>query len=169
MVRTGAFNNVAVPALGAFLAVAAGGIHLAHNYLPMQAPAASGAGAAAGAGVPPSMAGGASDLMSLLMPHLSEVMLLNFAGFVGLGLLLVTVARLRAQLRVVVDVLLAIFSVATLYAWSAMGRANPYGTGTLALVVEVALVVIALGDAAFVAAQHLMPRRAVPVESTRRR
>lgn len=63
--------------------------------------------------------------------------------------MLIVVARLRPVLRVAVDMMLAGLSLATLYAWSAMGRSNPYGTGTLALVVELALVVIALLDAAY--------------------
>lgn len=32
-----------------------------------------------------------------------------------------------------------------------MGRANPSGTGTLALVVELALILIAMGDVVFLA------------------
>ena len=158
MLRTRTLTTVAVPALTATLAITAGVIHLLHNYLPMQAPA-SGAGAAAA----PPVANGVSGLMSIVMPHLSEIMVFNFVGFVGLAALLLTVARPRAQLRVLVNVLLAAFSVATLYAWNAIGRPNPYGTGTLALVVELALLVITLADAAFVAARQLMICRVVPV------
>ena len=99
--------------------------------------------------------------MSLIMPHLSQAMLLNFAAFVGLAVVLVAIARLRSRLRVLVDVSLAALSVATLYAWSAMGRANPAGTGTMALVVEVALIVIALGDAFFVAVSGNTSRQLV--------
>jgi hypothetical protein len=140
------------------LAVAAGAIHLAHNYLPMQAPASGSSGPPADAGA---AMGGASGLMSLIMPHLSQVMLLNFAAFVGLAIVLVAIARLRSQLRVLVDVLLAGLSLATLYAWNAMGRANPAGTGTLALVVEFALIVIVLGDAVFVAVSRTTRRQFV--------
>jgi len=81
-------------------------------------------------------------------------MVLNFVGFVGLAIALLVIGRHRRQLRVAIDVLLAGLSLATLYAWSTMGRANPAGTGTMALVVELALIVFALGDAAFVAIQH---------------
>jgi hypothetical protein len=137
-----------VPALTAALAIGAGVIHLAHNYLPMQAPTSASGGPPPGAA---SATGGATGLIELVMPHLSQIMVLNFVAFVGLAIVLVTIVRLRSQLRVVADIALAALSLATLYAWNAMGRANPSGTGTMALVVELALVVIALGDAAFVA------------------
>lgn len=75
-------------------------------------------------------------------------MVLNFVGFVGLAVLLLTFARARGVLRVGVDLLLACMSAATLYAWNAMGRANPMGTGTLALVVEAMLIVVVVADAA---------------------
>ena len=151
--------GLVMPAIAAVLAVAAGAIHLAHNYLPMQAPSSGGA-------EPPHIApaaggaGGASGLMSLVGPHLSEVMLLNFVGFVGLALVLVLVARTRPALRLLVDGLLALMSVATLYAWNAMGRSNPYGTGTLALVVELALMMVALADAALFTLRRAQPSRA---------
>jgi hypothetical protein len=138
------------------LAIAAGFIHLAHNYLPMQGPPSGGAGA------PPANAGpsaGMSGLMSIVMPHLSQVMVLNFVAFLGLAVVLIAVARLRSQLRVVIDVLLAGLSLATLYAWNAMGRANPAGMGTMALLVEFALIVLALGDALFIAVSSVMLRR----------
>jgi hypothetical protein len=151
-------TTTVVPAIGAALAVAAGVIHLAHNYLPMQAPASASSGPPADAGA---AMGGASGWMSMIMPHLSQVMLLNCAAFVGLAIVLVAIARLRAPLRVLVDVLLAGLSLATLYAWNAMGRANPAGTGTLALLVELALIVIVLGDAVFVAASSSTRRQLV--------
>jgi hypothetical protein len=98
--------------------------------------------------------------MSLIMPHLSQVMLLNFVAFVGLAVLLVVIARQRPLLRVAINVLLAGLSLATLYAWNAMGRANPAGTGSMALVVELALIVVTLADAAFVAAtRSILPAR----------
>ena len=148
--------RVVVPAGTAVLAFAAGAIHLAHNYLAMQAPAGSSA-PPTGAGA--AMGGGGSGLMGLVMPHLSQVMVLNFVGFVGLGILLVAIARLRPWLRATVDVLLAGLSLATLYAWSAMGRSNPSGTGTMALVVELLLIVIALGDALYVSLARAASRR----------
>jgi hypothetical protein len=86
-------------------------------------------------------------------------MVLNFVAFLGLAAVLIAVARLRSQLRVVIDVLLAGLSLATLYAWNAMGRANPAGMGTMALLVEFALIVLALGDALFIAVSSVMLRR----------
>jgi hypothetical protein len=136
------------PWFTALLAILAGAIHLAHNYLPMSAPPSGSASRPATA-----MAGGPSGLMSLIGPHLTEAMILNFVGFVGLAAVLVFVTRRRPTLRVLVNVLLACMSAATLYAWNAMGRANPESTGTMALIVESALIVLALGDAAYTAAQ----------------
>ena len=53
------------------------------------------------------------------------------------------------------DAVLAGLSMATLYAWNAMARANLSATGSMALIVELALVVIALGDAAFIAFRRI--------------
>jgi hypothetical protein len=141
---SGMLRAVVLPVLITLLSVAAGLIHLAHNYLPMEGPPA-GAG-----GPPPDMAGpsggGSGDLMSLLMPHLTELFVLNFVAYVALAGLFVFVARSRPRVRVTVDGLLVLLSVATLAGWNAMGRANPAGTGTLALLVELALMVVAIGD-----------------------
>jgi hypothetical protein len=153
--QTRTLTTSVVPFLSAALAVAAGAIHLAHNYLSMSGPSGGAGIPAAGAAA----AAGPSGLMSLIMPHLSQVMLLNFAAFVGLAVLLVAIGRQRPFLRVSIDVLLAGLSVATLYAWNAMGRANLAGTGTMALIVEVALIVVALADAAFVAVSHSISHR----------
>jgi hypothetical protein len=87
-------------------------------------------------------------LMSLVMPHLSQIMLLNFAASVGLAVAFVIAVRSARRLRVPVDVLLVLMSGATLYAWNAMGQSNPYGTGTMALIVEVGLIMLAAADAA---------------------
>jgi hypothetical protein len=133
-----------LPALTAALATVAGVIHLAHNYLPMEGPPSGSGGPPPGAGDP---AAGPGGLMSLVMPHLTEVFILNFLAFVGLALVLVVWARTRPVARVTVDLLLAVLSAATLYAWNAMGRANPAGTGTLALITESALLVLAVADA----------------------
>ena len=154
--RPGRMLKVVLPALSAILAVAAGAIHLAHNYLPMQGPTSTTSTAFA---APAAAMSEAAGWTSLIMPHLSQVMVLNFAAFVGLAAVLLVIARLRSSLRVLVDVMLAALSVATLYAWNAVGRANPLGTGTLALVVELALIVIALADAAFVAVAPIVSRR----------
>ena len=117
------------------LAFVAGVIHLVHNYLPMGMPSGAAAGPASGA--PMNAPGG---LMGLTMSHLSEVMLLNFVAFAGLAVVFVLTNRLRSRLRVWVDAVLVLMSGATLYVWNAMGRSNPYGTGTLALAVELALI-----------------------------
>lgn len=118
------------------LALVAGVIHLVHNYLPMGMPSGAAAGPAPGA----PMNAAPSGLMGLTMSHLSEVMLLNFMAFAGLAVVFVLTNRLNSRLRVWVDALLVLMSGATLYVWNAMGRSNPYGTGTLALAVELALI-----------------------------
>jgi hypothetical protein len=134
--------------LNACLALVAGAIHLAHNYLPMSGPPA---GAEAGVPPPAAMNGaGPSGLMGLVGPHMTDAMILNFVAFVGLAVVMLAFARTRPSLRVVVNLALACMSVVTLYAWNAMGRANPENTGTLALLVESVLIVLALADAVYV-------------------
>jgi hypothetical protein len=88
--------------------------------------------------------------MSLVGPYLSEVFVLNFIAFVGLGVMYAVFARTRPNWRILADGLLVLLSAATLYAWNAFGRANPSGTGTMALIVELALIGIAILDAALV-------------------
>ena len=127
------------------LAVVAGALHLAHNYLPMDGPPAGSSGPPAGAA--PAGGGDSDGLMSLVGPYLTEVFVLNFVAFVGLAVIFAVFARTRPTLRVLLDGLLVLLSAATLYAWNAFGRANPSGTGTMALVVEAALIVAAIVDA----------------------
>jgi hypothetical protein len=125
-----------IPLLG----VVAGAIHLVKNYLPMSASQAAGA--------PPAAASQPqAGLLSLVGPHLGEAFVLNFVAYVVLAGLFVTLGRIRPRLRAVVDVLLVVLSVATLGAWNAMGRANPSGLGTWALLAELALIVLAMLDA----------------------
>jgi hypothetical protein len=138
--------DAVLPIIIAALAVVAGAIHLAHNYLPMDGPPAGAAGLPAG-GPPP---GGGGGLMGLVGPHLTEVFVLNFVAFVGLALIFAVFARTRPALRVLLDVSLVLMSAATLYAWNAMGRSNPSGTGTMALVVELALIGAVCVDAVVV-------------------
>jgi hypothetical protein len=132
------------------LAVVAGALHLAHNYLPMDGPPAGSGGPPAGAAPP----GGSDGLMSLVGPYLTEVFVLNFIAFVGLAVIFALFARTRPSLRVLVDLFLVVLSAATLYAWNAFGRANPSGTGTIALVVELALMVAVIADALLVLRQR---------------
>jgi len=134
-----AFLSVIVVAL----AIVAGALHLAHNYLPMEGPSAGAPGPPPGA----APAGGGNALMSLVGPHLSAVFVLNFVAFVALAVIFAVLARRRPAWRVTVDVLLLGLSAATLYAWNAFGRANPSGTGTLALIVELALMAAVIVDA----------------------
>jgi len=126
-------------ALIPLLAVVAGAIHLVHNYLPMEAPR--------GAGGPPPAGGGPSGVMGLVGPHLTELFVLNFLAYVVLAGLFVALGRLRPRVRVAVDLLLVVLSAATLAIWNTMGRANPAGLGTWALLAEAGLIVLAVVDA----------------------
>jgi ACR3 family arsenite efflux pump ArsB len=90
--------------------------------------------------------------MSLVMPHLAELFVLNFIAFVVLSAVLLLLARRRQQLRIAVDMLLVGMSAATLHAWNAMGQANPAGMGTLAMWAELALIVLAAIDAVWIVA-----------------
>jgi hypothetical protein len=138
--RPHALVDVLLTALIPLLAVVAGAIHLVHTYLPMSA-------ASHPAGAPPAGAGqAAGGLMSLVGPHLSEAFVLNFVAYVVLAALFLTVGRVRPRLRAPFDLLLIVLSVATLEVWNAMGRANPSGLGTWALVAELALIALAAVD-----------------------
>jgi hypothetical protein len=132
--------DVLLTALIPFLALVAGAIHLVKNYLPMTASQAGGA-PPVGAGQPP------AGLMSVVGPHLGEAFLLNFVAYVVLAGLFVSLGRVRPRLRAALDVLLIVLSVATLAAWNAMGRANPSGLGTWALLAELLLIALAVLDA----------------------
>lgn len=133
-----------VPAVSSVLAIAAGGLHLARALTPMGPPPSAAGGPPPS--VPPGASGAPSGLMGLVMPHLNQAFVLNFVAFVGLALVLFVIARGRPLLRVIVDLLLASVSAITLYAWNEMGRINPGGTGTLAMILELALIVIVIAD-----------------------
>ncbi len=127
------------------LAIIAGVLHLAHNYLPMEVPTDASGGPPVGA--PPPGAGGGGGLMDLIGPYLTQIFVLNFVAFVLLALLLFVATRRHSPWRAGIDVLLVMLCAVTLYAWNALGRSNPSGTGTMALIVEVALIALALIDA----------------------
>src|ERR1700682_4079450 len=91
-----------VPTLIVLFAIAAGGLHLIHNLLPMAAPFLVGGAAGPGGGTMPGtppmaarppMAGGAPDgapaglpdgtlggLLGLVMPYMNELFILNFVA-----------------------------------------------------------------------------------------
>jgi hypothetical protein len=133
------FRTATIPVL----ALLAGAIHLAHNYLPEAMPAG---GPPAGGPLPN---GAPSGIMALVGPHMELAMMLNFIGFAGLAFVFLWAARrLQWSLRSGSDVLLVMLSATTLYAWNAMGRFNQYGLGTAALVVEAGLILLAVSDVA---------------------
>lgn len=88
----------------------------------------------------------------MLLPYL---LVLNFLGFAALSALFVLVRRASAATRVFVDGLLGLMAIATLAGWQSFHRPNPHGLGTLALIVELALIV-----AVVVHAMGLQARRA---------
>ena len=140
-------TSTAVPALSSLLALLAGSIHLARVLIPMGS-RPSGTGGPP-PGPPPGGAGAPSALMGLVMPHLNQLFVLNFVAFVGLAVVLFVVARGRPLLRTAIDVVLGVLSGITLYAWNEMGRINPGGTGTMAMIVELALIVLVVADSVF--------------------
>ena len=80
------------------------------------------------------------------MPYMNELFILNFVAYVVLGIAFLMVRR-RPSPRRIVDALLILLSLATLSLWAAMGRPDPLGTGTMALVAEIAVIVLAVIDA----------------------
>lgn len=69
--------------------------------------------------------------------------------------------RRRSMWRIGVDVLLVLLCAMTLYAWNALGRSNPMQTGTMALIVELALIVLAVTDGLLVRFRHSAGRLSV--------
>jgi hypothetical protein len=164
-----------LPTLIVLFAIAAGAVHLVHNLLPMVAPLLMDASGPGGAPVPngaplaggPPMAGGApggapagglpggtaGGPIGLIMPYMNELFLLNFLAYALLGITFVVVRR-RAFQRLSVDALLMLLSLVTLSLWATMGRPDPLGTGSMALVSEVGVIVLAVIDVILVASRR---------------
>jgi thiol:disulfide interchange protein len=81
------------------------------------------------------------------MAHLPQLFVLNFSGFTALAALFWLVRRMAARYLVVVDAQLGLMAVATLSGWISAGRSNPQHLGTLALLVESALIVAVIAHA----------------------
>jgi hypothetical protein len=141
-----ALLGTVVPAASSLLAIAAGAVHLARALIPMGPPPSASGPSGFAPGMPPGGAGAPSGLIGLVMPHLNQVFILNFVAFVALAVVLFVIARGRPLLRVIVDVLLGSLSAVTLYAWNEMGRINPGGAGTMAMVLELALMLVVIAD-----------------------
>lgn len=72
-VDTGTLTGVILPVVIIALAVIAGALHLAHNYVPMDVPSDASGGPPAGA-PPAGAARGAGGLMDLISPYLTQIL-----------------------------------------------------------------------------------------------
>jgi hypothetical protein len=133
------------------LALAAGVIHLLLVYVLFGSAPPPAAGAPAPSGPPP---GASPNPLFMYLPYL---FVLNFLGFSLLTGLFLLVRRASLGVRLAVDALLGLMTVATLWGWNSMGRPNPHGLGTVALVVEVALLVALLAHVFALRRQRAAP------------
>lgn len=128
------------------LALVTGVLHLSLEFVLFHGLAAALPGGSAGAppgppaGAPPPP-GGPSFPFGLQLPQL---FLGNFLVYLVLAILVVAVSRVRAEVRALIDVLIVVMTVLTLAGWNSIGRPDPNNLGTVALVVEAALIVCAI-------------------------
>jgi hypothetical protein len=144
--------KVFLSAIVALLALAVGILHFALDFVLFRgnifgrlgpapgAPRPSGApsGPPAGAPRPPSFPFGL---------QLPQVFLANLILFVVLVIAFLLVLRGRPSLASIVDLLLVLAALATLYGWNSFNRPNPQGLGIWAVGLEIALIVFALAHA----------------------
>ena len=77
---------------------------------------------------------------SPLLAHLPQLFVLNFLGFTALAAGFLVVRRAIVTHRLIVDVLLWLMALATLIGWFSAGRPNPRHLGTVAVLLELALI-----------------------------
>lgn len=162
--RRVSWGSIVLAALVPLLALGAGVIHLERYLMTAgagrpSAPPRTFNGPPPGAR-PPVGAPHGSLVMSLVGPHLTQAFLLNFAGFVILAALFLALLRAARPLRAAVDVVLILMAAATLYAWNAMGHANPRGLGVWGLIAEGGLIILAAIHLVLLALPARSPARA---------
>jgi hypothetical protein len=96
---------------------------------------------------------------SVFMP-LPILFILNFAGFVGLTVLYVMATFVRPNLVRLIDFLLLLMTLATLFGWNRFGRPNPRGLGTVAVTLEIVLTIVIVLHLVFASARRTMPASA---------
>ncbi|HLQ31842.1 MAG TPA: hypothetical protein VK457_04080 [Chloroflexota bacterium] len=134
-----------VSALVSLLALGVGSLHFAldfvlfrGNFFGFPPPPPGAPRPAPPPGPPP------SAIAQLIGSRLPQLFLANLIVYLVLAILFVAVSRARLAVRVVVDVLIALVTIATLVGWNGIGRPNPMGLGTWAVSMEIALIVFAL-------------------------
>jgi hypothetical protein len=73
---------------------------------------------------------------------LPQLFLANFIVYLVLAIAFLAATRARPAIRLAVDLLLLLTTVATLVGWNNIRRPNPRGLGTWAVAMEAALVVL---------------------------
>jgi hypothetical protein len=76
--------------------------------------------------------------------QLNQVFLANLIVFAVLAIAMLAVIRARPALPAAVDVLLIVAALYTLYGWNNLRRPNPQGLGTIAVTLELVLIVLAV-------------------------
>ena len=133
--------------LVALLAIGVGALHFAldfvlfrGNFFGFPSPPPGASRPSPPPGPPPSAIG------QLIGPRLPPLFLANFIVFLLLAVIRLAVQRARPSIRVALDVLILITTTATLVGWNGIGRPNPQGLGNIAVVLEVALIVLTVAD-----------------------
>lgn len=136
--------RVALTALVVLLALAVGILHFSLDFVLFR-------GNVLGRlGPPPGTPAGSGPPPLPAFPFglgLNQVFFANLVVFVVLAALLLVALRVRPRLAPVVDVLIVLATLYTLYGWNNLRQPNPMGLGTVAVILEVALVIVTAAHA----------------------
>ncbi|HEY8692502.1 MAG TPA: hypothetical protein VIR57_07145 [Chloroflexota bacterium] len=142
--------RIVLAALVALLTLAVGILHFALDFVLFGGRFVStGPPPGAPAGNPPPGPSPGS-IAKLIGPRLPELFVANLVVFVVLAIVFLAASRARPRVRMLVDVLIVLATVATLAGWNGIGRPNPRGLGRWAVTIEFALIAAALVHALIV-------------------
>lgn len=119
-------------------------------------PGAPPRGTGAPGGSAPPRGGGPPSPLPLISLPLNELFLLNFIGFIVLAVIFWIVLRTRPAWIWVVDIVLILYTLASIIGWVRIGMPNPQGLGYLAKGLEIALIVALVAHLATLFGQRSM-------------
>ncbi len=130
-------------AVVAALALAAGTLHLVLRAVLFGGPPPSARPRGSSAAPPGPPPGGAIPRLPGGI-GLEQAFVLNFIAYLVLVALFLVTLRARPIVRAIVDLLVIAVTLATLAGWNSFHQPNPRGLGTVALILELALIAAAL-------------------------
>jgi hypothetical protein len=139
--------RVALAALVTLLALAVGILHFALDFVLFGGKFVS---TGPPPGAPPRPGPPPGGVAGIVGPHLPELFVANLVVFVVLATAFVLVSRTRPPVRLAIDGLLMLATVATLVGWNGIGKPNPRGLGRWAVTLEFALIAACLVHALIV-------------------